>query len=132
MVEIYESLELVKDTGRDNIWILDKGNGDVPCNIHYDEVVAQSFEPLQSKVNAILPEIDRWHRDELNKKWDWDYLVFVRSMDSLIVNYAGCDGYVVPLGRIIEMESSDKEPSEPSAEKDATNTEAESQSTGNL
>lgn len=95
---IYETLDLIKDTTQENIWILDIGRGDIPENIHYDEVISASFYPIRTKVPAMLGKIAKYVKETTGREWNWDYTVYVSNLETLRVEDSF--SYVVPLAKI--------------------------------
>lgn len=99
-IEIYENLDLVKDTSQNNIWLLN-ADENTPSNIHYDEVVSDSLYPTVIKLPALFKVILQWVKETTGKAWDWDYKVFVQNRESLKASHS--DSYIVPFDKIVEV-----------------------------
>lgn len=100
-IKIYESLELIEDKAQNNIWILDIGRGEIPGNIHYDEVISASFYPIKTKLPAMLGKIAKYVKEITGQEWNWDYTVYVKDRESLRIE--NTTAYVVPFSKIVEI-----------------------------
>lgn len=100
-IKIYESLELIEDKAQNNIWILDIGRGEIPGNIHYDEVISASFYPIKTKLPAMLGKIAKYIKETPGQEWNWDYTVYVKDRESLRIE--NTTAYVVPFSKIVEI-----------------------------
>lgn len=100
-IKIYESLELIEDKAQNNIWILDIGRGEIPGNIHYDEVISASFYPIKTKLPAMLGKIAKSVKETTGQEWNWDYTVYVKDRESLRIE--NTTAYVVPFSKIVEI-----------------------------
>ena len=100
-IKIYESLELIEDKAQNNIWILDIGRGEIPGNIHYDEVISASFYPTKTKLPAMLGKIAKYVKETTGQEWNWDYTVYVKDRESLRIE--NTTAYVVPFSKIVEI-----------------------------
>lgn len=98
-IKIYESLDLVKDKKQSNVWILDIGRGEIPDNIHYDEVISASFYPIRTKLPAMLGKIAKYVKEITGQEWDWNYTVYVTDKESLKIENT-IASYVVPYEKI--------------------------------
>lgn len=100
-IKIYESLDLVKDKKQRDIWVLDIGRGEIPDNIHYDEVISASFYPIRTKLPAMLGKIAKYVKETTGQEWNWDYTVYVKDRESLRIE--NTTAYVVPFSKIVEI-----------------------------
>lgn len=100
-IKIYESLDLVKDKKQSNVWVLDIGRGEIPDNIHYDEVISASFYPIRTKLPAMLGKIAKYVKETTGQEWNWDYTVYVKDRESLRIE--NTTAYVVPFSKIVEI-----------------------------